>query len=541
MKSAKEFHSAMWLVRLCFCIAFIQNTFCDISVKNDGRTSMQTEGTDGNTQNSDQNTQESGTVTEHIIDGQSQNDNKNVKSQKYDNPSNLIPKSDTFQPGLKSQIDNIDKSNEALEAHEHALKDGAVFDTNDDHDKTMYVAKDDIFEDIGDKDESLVEQMNRLSEKIRQAQGEKSVEEMTMSSSDVSKSKIFKSKGVTNGITKSQPHVVREGDQDRKSNSGIPFKESLEDPLSSDRTINHHTNAQAIDNVQSKGTQQQSKESVIDQIQNIAKDIDAGHVFVPNVQQAEDEPGTFPEDAALDISEDASNLNINTQTQALSSDVGIQNTQPPVSNIHPTKTNDPMHNGISDEPTAGRVDNRATPTIDGIKKTLSDVVVTMKQGDVIQPTSDIPMQATKQVYNGKTKKQMRLEKRNDKLAAASTIKDSATEVNVVHTHNQRQEQSLESPVYNLHLSATDSLPPLSETVKIAISEDKAEGTIYETRVESNTETNMANERYVEDKGQKEVMPSSTLLPQGKVQHWRKEKYAIGCLLWDLMLWHTLTY
>lgn len=516
----------MMVLRTFVWFVLIQSIFCDISMNNEGKASMQGQGADSNTPQSGQSPEDSGIVPEHFNEVQSQNVIKDVNAQEQVNPaSDPVSKSDTSQPGFKSQVDTINnKGQESLNYDDSELKQSA--------DETRYVSLDtNMFEETGDKDESLVEQMNRLSEKIRKSQDKKLVEEMMVASSNDEIYENVNSK--TDGTSESEQmsskinadhfssslHIktdvkrVNEHDSKRESNPDRPKEGIYTDPE------NIQMQQREVLLPGSQGGKNQIKKTVTEQMHELVNDINNGQMFVPTIHQADDEPGTFPDDADLNKDHDINDINLNTKVQKHNSDVGIQNTDPPKSDIQPTRTSDPEQMLSSSKPyeqvhVTGRVDVGATPTLDDLKKTFSDAVTTTKHDNKIQPTTDTPVYVTKEAYDGQTKKQMRLDKQR-KLSAKSALKETATEMNFLH--QGKDEQSLESQVYNLHLSATPLAVPASQTVEIPQSQEKASGTIYETRIETQPETNLKDN--LERQLQNDVMPSSTF-EQGKVTRMR---------------------
>lgn len=509
------------------CFVFIHCILCD----NTANTNRQGDSSSNVGEGiANANSQDSGNVPDRTK-SQFQNDRTNVEMTQLD-PSSL-PDASKGKPGLKTQTDNSDKiKSDNLEINEIVNENDVKNSEEINQNSLFFVSEDSVFEETGNEGESLVDQMNRLSEKIKKSQGQNTVTEMGESrdSSDSRKesdlpSSFHGSKQVIDydeqGDMALQYQADMPHDQGREPDSGTPDQNVV--PESRKFGSAYSDDPQKLpENVVVNVDEQNKKETVAELMKKLEKDIDEGNIYMPKIDQPyEEEEEAFPDDDALHSTNEGNDVNVNTHVQVPDTEVGIQNTVPPVTDsILATKTNEPLQKQTlvsSEDNLADTLDVRATPTLEELKKTVSDALVTTKLDQQIEPTANIPVESTgsKQAYDGKSKKQLRLEKHRRAIASATaTVKESATHV---HSHmDEKLETVEENAPQNLHLSATKATVK-SGDVEIPKSEQKPTGMIYETKVDNLPPPNRKAKTGEEKKEQDKVMPTATILNSGKVK------------------------
>lgn len=477
----------MWLFKLVICCVIFQQTFCDIPVTNE-----QTQAGDGSSKNTGQDSQDSGIVHEH------QNHNHKVNkdpSTMHTKPQNLDPKA------FKSQIDSTVVS-ENNDKERKTEEDSLVFAVPDGE----------FFEEDGKPDESLVDQMNRLSEKIKKSQENKPVEEMTVAS-NTEKNVNHKSEK-RNNLNDPASYSDPSGHSTTKD-AGIEPKLGTPDEGTLPQNLKEVNNEIKEEIPVAHSNNQRQKESVTEQIKKISKDIDVGNIRMPKIEQPDDEEGTFPKDNELDFVGEDLNLNSKTKVQTQNSKVGIENTLAPSSHIHhnvqATKNNEPVvQTNNAKKERDGDVDVRVTPTIEELKNTISDTVLETIKDERILTTTHIPEQQTRQVYDGKTKKNLRMEKQKRQQSSSSDHALKATEVHIESSEKKLEASVTDNTPENLHLSAT-LVAASSHSVKMTQSEEKV--TEYETQTEPQAQVKEILEKQKEEK--EEVVPTATKSDTGK--------------------------
>jgi hypothetical protein len=356
-----------------------------------------------------------------------------------------------------------------------------------------------LFEESGSPEESLVDQMKRLSEKIKERQNKESVE-MEMPDNIEKKEIKLENKEIEELAEQGDDRL--DENSEKTLNTGDKFeqveieskqfevnRENIEDDK-------HDVNVQV--NEIKEVIEQDSKETLMEQMKKLEKEVTEGEIDIPSLVPSYDNEH-LPNEEELEEAAAAAEINGNVYNQDItgksdeqsgkpSSELFIDNTQPPSSDILPSKTDEQINENINKQ-TNEQIQVRLTPSFENVKST----VQTMSQIDVteqIQPTAKVDMKSSKKVLNAQERKNLRLakNKRETDLDEKQIPAPVKTNVNPTPVHElnigtqQSKEMSKEMTAAVDANSATEKEDIKTVSEELETSENDITGTVYDTNV-----------------------------------------------------------
>ena len=322
-----------------------------------------------------------------------------------------------------------------------------------------------LFEEAGEKDGSLVENMKKLSEKLQQSldDGEIDIDEIH--------------------------HAF--GLDAEANNDELLFDYETENEQVYDI---HDVPVNVLDNIE-----QTKKAGILDDFLKANEKLTV-EPFIPSEEDLKDDD--FPPTEGTES-------HMKTQSQ---SEAEVTLTELSVNKIDATRSTEPPVQARSIDPGPMMADKvvsevKATPTLQEVHQmTESSMIPATSVVEVeATATSEVMEESTKQQYTGQNKKQLRLSKQRD--PEKPVIEPTAT----VQIKAQQTVSAETIETFN-HYESTQSVKQ-PESASVEKSEKEPEGTMFETRTHS-LDREQRKVKAEEIKGQQIQMPSSTKYAQG---------------------------
>ncbi|WAR18848.1 SE1L1-like protein [Mya arenaria] len=327
-----------------------------------------------------------------------------------------------------------------------------------------------VFEEVGQKEESLVENMKRLSEKLKKEQEEGNLEQL-----------------IKDNFGGNDRSNVLMQDQGEQATSGTPDQGVMPEDLK----LHVKDKGSISEQMLKMAEKQVSKES----IDVLLEEID---------DKEQDEDNDFPSDEALESLESVS-IGKTESSSAEDESIHIGNTIPPQTEILSSRPTEPPMKGTrmeSGQTTADKLMTtvKATPELGHSENKMTDTIVStsnVKLTESVRATNK--EQSTKQTYSGKDKKNYRLSK--VKQTESETLKSTNTKEN-------NNELTVNTVVnVNTPFTATESIKT-SSTPVVERSETEPTGSMFETRTSTGKGQKTQN-IHRDVKEQEDLRPLST--------------------------------
>ena len=429
-------------------------------------------------------------------------DNLNIKHVSSHNIKKPLESSlsDQGDREASSKSQPIDTSNQAPNIDSHSsvvFPDGISSDKVENDVDPLAVDNGEIlFEETGGPEDSLVDQMKRLSEKIKESEKKESVE---MKMPDKLSEKEIKME--TENIEKLADKVndiVRLDD-----NSGTKLKTEDTGDEVKIKEFDRENNKDNL-NIQNgdlnlkvhkveQNVEQGNRETIMEQMKKLEKEALERETDIPSLNPSygnEDLPSEeeLEEADKGDKIYNQDNLGkSDDQFGQPSSEVVIDNTQPPPSDILPTKTEGHLNEHIKQ--TTEQLQLRPTPSLENVKST----VHTLSQVDAteqIQPTARADMKSSKRILNAQERKNLRLAKNKkqtdtDEKQIPAPVKTNVNptpihEVNVGTKETEIVNKEVRAAVDVNAATEPENIKTVAE--ELETSENDITGTAYDTNV-----------------------------------------------------------
>lgn len=327
-----------------------------------------------------------------------------------------------------------------------------------------------LFEESGDIDESLVDQVKRLSNKIKVSQGENKetiqmelrTDKDSVKNAEEHNGNILKEETVFEQILATEDLQTNEELNEPIDNKNMDLRNS---DYRDDEDIQKKIATQKDENLNKQNVDEPRKETVLEQMQAIEKRVGNDKIedFISSGND-EDFPTAEEEEKYIII----------------------DYTVPPSSDILPSKAYEPNTDHNNELNSEEKILLRDTPSLDNVKSTVHRVSQVTEQ---IKPTAKIEVEPTKRHLTAGERKEMRLQRNKKDSSNQNNMAPSPnTIVNIVNptpinllpsdTNNGVNDQEMSSVA--VENAATKHSEIKAESDDIESSDNKVTGTMYDT-------------------------------------------------------------